>query len=373
MIRWGLIAVGLVTAGLSLVSWWTFVPVREEAEPLSVAEAVSLTRAADKRFVEIDGRIDLSRRVYRSGLNAPAYSAYPPGRPQALFTETGLDHDRLIHLLGSVVTASGKLDPRAVVLEWLDGLEEKTEDAAGAHVTSQRVLAPLIGAERAVFILSPDLPANDRAATDAWFRNDHFQGRLCLFSDLPRNAAGIAGQMGSIRKALGKAGLWVPAHAVVILAAQDTPGVPVHASQQFTYAPVADSGHSLFVQLPYDTDERALTRPTISGIVTPVSGSRYRDFEHVLAGDIAERVGIITLQSGKAYNEQAEPSSLSGVGGGLLWTSIGGMLVIRKRRQNAMEAAGGHPLSLQASADSKGARHASTRPSGTEKAYSRAH
>ena len=165
MIRWGIIAIGLYITATSYVSWVNFVPVTREADPISVEQAVALTNANHQVFVEIDGGIDLARRVYHSGIASPAYAAHPPQNVQELFSGNTINRERVMSLLGSVVTSPGPLDTRAVVIE---RVQEETDTATGVKsktVTGQRILAPLQGSEAGIFIMSPELPA--LAASDA--------------------------------------------------------------------------------------------------------------------------------------------------------------------------------------------------------------
>jgi len=335
MFRWGFIVMGVLSIVGGMTMWMNFEKLQEDAQAVSIEQAIEHTAQSKPHYVSIEAQLDTSQRIYLSGLSKPYYASHPPYEVVAL-NEVRQGNDHAVEsLLGSRVEVSGMLDPRVLVIELIREETDQQTDKKTQWVQNQRYIAPVISSQGLIFAVSP-IYSPDSEAGEQWCKQSSFTGRLSRFDDLSRNVSGLGQQMQDIRQEYRLHGIEIPQESVVVLTGRQAQDVSKEDWVGLCYVPIVGSDNHLFVKL--NGEQELGIDGLISGVLKPRTGSRLSGFSHVLQTQLPDRVGVISLQTAAAYNEEHQSFALGLVIHGLMFSGLGWWMIRRKRakRQRAL-------------------------------------
>lgn len=285
MFRFGSITLGVLLVGLGVYLRWFEAPMSSSPEATSL-EAIARLSGPDQHFVDFPGTVDMRAKLYRTGIEAPAYAPCDPRPSHPLEGEW-------TKLVGcTVVLPSAPLTDVVTVTESRDDVELPSGQALRKRV----VLAPFpsqpeLWVLSRAFDHSPKVadPSNAhyhvdlgrgplmmmRHVTDGemtWIRTQNLSGPLARMTDLPRLRTDFDGGAFAegIQLAMGKS--VDMASAYVVLADGRRPiERPSQPSLPRVIAPVVGTT-GLFLALDWDGEPSSSGQ--ITGILEPLLSGR---------------------------------------------------------------------------------------------------
>ncbi|MCB9845050.1 MAG: hypothetical protein H6811_03560 [Phycisphaeraceae bacterium] len=326
LFRWGMVIGGaaMVVSGANELLFGD--RVEETAREVSAHEAGTLARSGEPSFVHVAGEIDLSRRIFESGLKTPRFVTDDPGETYVL-DPVGMGERDLASFVGLTVIVSGALDGR---LGSMTVTEKKKGDRSDPGVLrSIRSVATLVGAEGRVYFMSPRFMSEEDDGYDAWHARTSFTGKVCRVSDFAANRSEIGHSGQDISRVFLEHGIMTAPDAVIILT--DWP----EAVARTSYAPIAGTDNGVLVSIPPGGEPAA---DGATGVVRQAS-ARTLDGVEGSFGPMTESIVLIdTGRTGEEFNQRAVASGKFGLFFGLTQCALGGAWVLSVRRKKRVRA-----------------------------------
>lgn len=323
MIRWPLLVIGIIMIILSMIMRSENKPLSENAEKITLDQALAYLNRDEKKYVEIDASVDTSKVVYGTVVKKPYYTTKPTDRTYRM-EDIKARNEFIGGYVGTVISAGRVLSGNSILLQTVSENDEKEK-----QVLRERVLAHVTDR---IWVLSPLFKKSDIYGRETWLSKNEYEGGLIYFKDLlstVRNPE-IENKLSDIINfAQTEFGINIPEDAFVLIDGYGTGFTPK------AYYPVQGSNYSLF--LVADPNSGPGKLKSITGILQPSLASHYEDLPKLLKTAIGNRIGTIVQETAASYNTHKENDAkeTSTIGGILLIFALIGFL--RKRMKKAKQ------------------------------------
>lgn len=329
MFRWGCLLLGLASVILGITGYLMHPPVATENREVSVEGAIELLPEHDRVAVEIDAGLDVENRVYSALSERPHFTlestvdTYDIAAP-------GID--ALEEYLGNRVRLQASLESGAISMAVVS-----PRSIGDDKLTGERILAPLSGTNRSVWVVSPFFTASD-PNRDTWLQRAGFEGVVSRLWDIGENLASyrIEYDFDSIsRVCRDDFGITVDDRTVLLDTGNDQPASGLYRLH------VTGSGGALWVTPFYEQNDLPewARRGPIRGLMWgwDADGSFDADLAEVSGISIPTRYGVVH------HDETAEEVNTKTTFGLKLFTGLGAALIavslvaflLRGRRRKA--------------------------------------
>lgn len=323
MFRFGSITLGVLLVGLGVYLRWFEAPLSSEPEATSLEEVARLS-GRDEAFVDFPATVDMAAKLYRTGIEAPAYAPCDPRQTHPLEGEW-------TELVGCTVVLP--VPPRTDVITITQSRYDVELPSADA-LRKRTVLAPS-ATHPALWVLSPDFfhapevedPPGARYRTDfgrgpflrmqhvtneedTWIRTQSLSGPLARLTDLPRLRSDF--DDGAFAEGLQIAMGTADAKSLYVVLADGRKPVerPSKRSLPRVIAPVVEAT-DLFVALNWDGELPSSER--ITGVLEPLVADR--------------EVSVIRLKTPEEVNRERESTANFTIGLGAALIFFGVVLI----------------------------------------------
>ena len=324
MARWPLIILGVGLLGLSIVATVKFPPLPLTPEDVTVTAAVDRTLGKGYHHVALEGRPDMTRKIYPTACRRPVYTGRSPDGMTVLLGPGAELPDDIASYLGTVVKIDRPLADSSVALQTV-----RSDEDGPADIVRERLLTPFINTDGKLWAISPAY--DHEAARPPWYGYIGLVGALTRLSDIDANMAKhkLEHSWAGIKTfAETEFKQPIPDDAYLIVTEYDLPA-------PYFYCPIVDSGNALFL----DVSTNLASEAVITGILEIRDRELYKDFETVLGTNLPERIGILRCEDAAAYNKRRADNAarMRAAGTVLLGLGILGVLVNAVKKKTGQE------------------------------------
>lgn len=291
------------------------------ATEVSAKELTGLVERDEEAYVQIKGSLEDKRKIFSSSVGIPVYTACSP----ETIASISINSDRS-RMLGCRVKLSAPLDPRQVEIVSVRKKKLQDDEEKGRYV-----LAPVMGTELQLWILSPFFEGSNAAGSQRWASQNKYEGVLTKLSDLNENRAGLQKKIEELKTFFQKENSSsVPDDALVIIDSENQGSAydNFNTGGDLVYVPVAETSFSVYLA----TKNSDPLPSKIEGVLKPESRENYASFQNALGSEIPARIGIITQWSGAERNAQKQKEGTENVIIGLVLIGFAFVMTYLKKR-----------------------------------------
>jgi len=315
MFKWGFILLGLFFLWGGIDNHLNYSdPVSEDAKIVDYDGLLQLIRDGESQYISFDGKLDQTGRIYTTYHDYPPYTQFAPWDIQKL---DPLSRD-LDEYLGAVVEMSLGID--RTVIEMESALINEDNQKTSSSI---KLAAPLMGTQAAVWVMSPPFRQSEEDKKNEWLAQRSFTGRMTRLNDLNRNNPKLQHKVSELKSTFSQTGGgFIPSAAVIL----DTYIFPVSDKRRAKfkyYALIEDTELALYVDIIEKDEADIANSGKISGVLKSYESKSYAGFAKVLGDSLPKRIGIVSMGSGKDFNEDNFFYTKVGVIGGLIFLGIG--------------------------------------------------
>ena len=323
MIRWPMLVIGIALLVLSLVATAKFPMLPAEPSVLDVQAAAALTQDDSYYHVQVSGAPDLEKKIYPTLSVRPVYGQRTPTKKYDLCPAGQPLPSDLDSYLGTVVRIARPLESRYISMR-----TELKRTAGEDELLRERLLAPVSDCEGRIWAVSAAFKAGDHDSK-RWPNSAVVEGVLTRLSDVNKNMRSYRLEHSwKDTKAFVEKELQTSLTDDGYLVLTDYEWHP----PKYYYCPLQDSDNAVFAQL--DDARAANAGGSLTGVLETAELRLYQEFADVLGEPVPDRIGIVTMETAKQYNQRRASNAEGMKQAGLVLTGLGVVFVcVRGRRK----------------------------------------